>query len=66
MPLETHLGGALHAAFAVVGGAQAPIIFAIPSFPFNCFLSLAVFISQAVMDEVFRATTMVTVHSSSA
>ena len=33
-------------AFIVVGGVWAPFIIAIPSFPFNCFLSLAVFISR--------------------
>ena len=31
--------------FVIVEGAQAPFIVAVPSFPFNCFLSLAVFIS---------------------
>ena len=32
-------------ALVVVGGIQAPFIDAIPSFPFNCFLSLEVFIN---------------------
>ena len=31
--------------FVVVGGVWAPFIVAIPSFPFNCFLSLDVFTS---------------------
>ena len=33
-------------ALIVVGGVQAPFINAIPSFPFNCFLSLEVFTSR--------------------
>ena len=32
-------------ALMVVGGVQAPFVIVIPSFPFNCFLSLAAFIS---------------------
>ena len=36
----------LFAAFIVVGGVQAPFIDAIPSFPFNYFLSLVVFINR--------------------
>ena len=35
----------LFTALVGIGGAQAPFIIAIPSFPFNCFLSLVVFIS---------------------
>ena len=33
-------------AFIVVGGVWTPFIDAIPSFPFNCFLSLEVFTSR--------------------
>ena len=40
-------------AFVVVGGAQVPFIITIPSFPFNCFFSLAVFKSGKLQMNVW-------------
>ena len=48
-------------ALVVIGGVQAPFIVALPSFPFNCFLSLAAFHKRAITDKVFRAAVMVAV-----
>ena len=45
MPWEPLLGG-LFVTFIVVGGVWAPFIDAVPSFLFNCFLSLEVFKSR--------------------
>ena len=42
--LEISVWG-LFVAIVIVGGVQAPSINAVPSFPFNCFLSLEVFTS---------------------
>ena len=58
MPPEPPFGGSL-VALGLVGGVQAPFTITIPSFPFNCFLSLAVFISGQLQDKVFRAAAMI-------
>ena len=49
----------LFTVLAIVRGVQAPFIDAIPSFPFNCFLSLEVFNKWAIADEMFQAATVV-------
>ena len=49
----------LFAVLVIVRGVQAPFIIAIPSFPFNCFLSLEVFTSRQFQMKMFWATTMV-------
>ena len=46
-------------ALVVAGGVWAPFIIAVPSFLFNCFLSLAVFIRGQLQIKCFRAAAMV-------
>ena len=59
MPQEPPSGGSLQH-LLLSEGSRLSFIIAIPSFLFNCFLSLEVFTSRQLAEEMFRATTMVT------
>ena len=44
-----------------LGGVWAPLVVIIPSFPFNGFLSLAVFHQQTITNKMLRAAAMIAV-----